>query len=100
MKLRVRSETTEKAVMVTTKHRGVFFGYTVDDSGETIHLRAARMCIYWSADLRGVLGLASVGPNSNCRISPPADLQLRDVTAVVTVTPQAVKRREEAPWRA
>jgi len=91
---------SEKAVMVTTKHRGVFFGYTRDYSGETIDLRAARMCIYWSATLRGVVGLASHGPDQNCRISPPADVQLRDVTSVFSVTPEAVKRWEEAPWKA
>lgn len=89
----------EQAVMVTTKHRGVFFGYTTDTTGEVIYLRAGRMCIYWSADLRGVLGLATVGPNSNCRISPPANLQLRDITAIVEVTPEAAKRWEDAPWK-
>ena len=26
----------ERAVMVTTKHRGVFFGYATDTDGETI----------------------------------------------------------------
>ena len=37
----------EIPVVVTTEHRGVFFGYTADTSGDVIHLRAARNCIYW-----------------------------------------------------
>lgn len=89
----------EKAVMVMTKHRGVFFGYTTDTSGEVIYLRAGRMCVYWTEDLRGVLGLAKHGPSRNCRISPPADIQLRYISAVAEVTPEAVKRWESAPWK-
>ena len=96
----MKKSAEEKAVMVTTKHRGVFFGYATDTEGETIKLRSARMCIYWSANLRGVVGLASHGPDSNCKISPPATVQLRDVTAVFDVTEAAVKLWEAAPWRA
>jgi hypothetical protein len=50
---------TERAVMVTTQHRGVFFGYATDTTGEAISLKRARMAVYWVADLRGVLGLAA-----------------------------------------
>lgn len=90
-----------QAVMVTTIHRGVFFGYTTDTNGETITLKNARMCVYWSADLHGVLGLAVRGPNNNCRISPAApEIMLRDISAVIAVMPEAVKRWEDAPWRA
>lgn len=32
----------ERAVLVTTQHRGVFFGYAEDTDGATIKLRAAR----------------------------------------------------------
>ena len=51
-------------VVVTTEHRGVFFGY-LDGSrdSETALLRDAQMCVYWSADVRGVLGLAATGPS-------------------------------------
>jgi hypothetical protein len=83
-------KTTERAVLVTTAHRGVFFGYTSDIDGETIHLRAARRWIYWSADVHGFMGLAATGPTSQCRIGPAADIVLRNITAVVAVTPAAV----------
>lgn len=88
----------ERPVLVTTAHRGVFFGYAKDVSGETIELRAARLCVYWSSDIRGFMGLAAVGPNKTCRIGPPADIELRAITAVVSVTPEAVAKWESAPW--
>ncbi len=88
----------ERAVVVTTAHRGVFFGYAKDTDGETITLRAARLCVYWSSDLRGFMGLASNGPNKNCKIGPAADIELRAITAVVIVSPEAVEKWEAAPW--
>ena len=93
-----RAKKIERAVLVTTAHRGVFFGYATDTDGATIELRAARNCVYWSADARGFLGLASHGPTSSCRIGPAADLQLRDITSVAEVTEEATKRWEQAPW--
>jgi hypothetical protein len=88
----------ERAVLVTTAHRGVFFGYATDTSGATIFLRRARNCIYWSADMKGFMGLAAFGPSETCRIGPAADIELRDITCVATVTPAAVLRWEAAPW--
>jgi hypothetical protein len=89
-----------RPVLVTTAHRGVFFGYLDgdDDTGETIRLRRARLCVYWSSDMRGFMGLAAIGPSKQCRIGPAADIQLRHVTAIVEVTPEAVARFEAAPW--
>lgn len=89
---------TERAVLVTTAHRGVFFGYAKDTNGPTINLTRARMCVYWSADLRGIVGLAAKGPSDSCRISSSADMQLRDVTSVIEVSPEAVEKWEKAPW--
>jgi hypothetical protein len=103
----VKKKTTKKAaakkvagrpVIVTTAHRGVFFGYATDVDGETISLKRARLCVYWSADVKGFMGLASGGPTSGCRIGPPADITLRSITAVLSVTPEAVKAWESAPW--
>lgn len=94
----MESKSNERAVLVTTAHRGVFFGYAKETSGGTVRLRAGRMCIYWSADLRGFMGLASRGPNSSCRIGPPADIELRQITSVVEVSAEAVANWERAPW--
>lgn len=89
---------TERAVLVTTSHRGIFFGYAKETDGDTIKLRAARLCVYWSSDLRGFMGLASAGPNKSCKIGPAADIEVRDITAVVEVTPEAETNWNKAPW--
>jgi hypothetical protein len=88
----------ERAVLVTTKHRGVFFGYATDTSGETIALRRARNCIYWPAENKGFLGLAAMGPLKGAKIGPAADIELRDITCVALVSDAAVKEWEAAPW--
>ena len=92
---------TKKAgrpVIVTTAHRGVFFGYATKTDGNVIRLSRARLCVYWSADVKGFMGLASGGPTSRCRIGPPAEIELRNITAVLEVTEPAVKAWESAPW--
>jgi hypothetical protein len=88
-----------RPVLVTTAHRGVFFGYADDTDGETIKLNSARLCVYWSADCRGFMGLAANGPTSNCKIGPAADIELRNITSVLEVTKAAVDAWEKAPWR-
>lgn len=85
--------------MVTTEHRGVFFGYASDTDGETIKLTRARCCVYWSSDVKGFVGLASNGPNKSCRVGPAADITLRGITAVLEVTPEAVANWEKSPWQ-
>lgn len=93
-------ENGERPVLVTTAHRGVFFGYARDTDGETIKLRDSRLCLYWSRDVRGFMGLAASGPSNGCRIGPKADITVRNITAVLEVTPEAVARWESAPWSA
>ncbi len=87
-----------QAVLVTTAHRGVFFGYTDDASGDVIHLQRARNCVYWAASVKGFLGLAAHGPNAECRIGPAADIELRNITCVARCTSEAVEAWESAPW--
>jgi hypothetical protein len=93
------SEVAERAVMVTTSHRGVFFGYATSTDGATIKLRAARNCIYWPTENKGFLGLASMGPVKGSRIGPAADIELRDITCVAECTTAAVQAWESAPWK-
>lgn len=88
----------ERAVMATTAHKGVFFGYAQDTSGATIKLRAARNCIYWSTDVKGFMGLAANGPTPECKIGPAADIELRDITSVSEVSPAAADKWETHPW--
>jgi len=86
---------TERAVIVTTEYRGVFFGYAADTSGDRIHLKRARMAIYWGTT-RGLMQLAETGPTSSSKISARADLDVRKVTAVLEVTPEAAAKWEAA----
>lgn len=88
----------ERYVIVTTEHRGVFAGFANNTDGDVIKLRQARNCVYWSSSLKGFLGLASEGPNNECKIGPAADIELRKITAVVEVTPEAQAKWEKAPW--
>ena len=88
----------ERAVLVTTEYRGVFFGYATDTAGDTIKLRAARNCIYWPTATKGFLGLAENGPTSGARVGPPADIELRKITCVAEVTDKAIAAWEAAPW--
>jgi len=92
-------EATSRPVVVTTAHRGVFFGYTRDSKVEIIELERARVCLYWSADVRGFMGLAGQGPTKGCRVGPPVTkIELREVTSVIDCTLEAVEAWESAPW--
>ena len=84
-----------RPVIVCTLHRGVFFGHAEDTSGDVIHLKVAKMAIYWGTT-RGVMELANTGPTSSSKISLPADIEVRSVTAVFEVTEAAAAKWEAA----
>jgi hypothetical protein len=87
----------ERPVLVTTEYRGVFFGYTDDSSGDTIHLKNCRNCIYWPSAQGGFLGLASKGPVEGSRIGARVSrFEARKVTSVTECTPEAVAAWENA----
>lgn len=94
-----RNKAEERAVVVTTQHRGVFFGYATDTDGEIIKLRSARNCIYWPVENKGFMGLAAVGPVKGARVGPAADISLRDITSVMECTTTATQAWESAPWK-
>ncbi|MBA4282626.1 hypothetical protein [Ralstonia sp.] len=83
-------------VVVCTDKRGVVFGYTSKPNARPIVLTNARMCLYWSAKVGGVFGLADIGPDAASKISATApSITLEGVTAVFGMTPAAV-----AAWNA
>lgn len=86
------------AVLVTTTHRGVFFGYAAETNNKTINLTAARNCLYWPASVGGFVGLATGGPNAQTKTGPACDMTLHDVTAVLKCTPEAEKAWINAKW--
>lgn len=86
----------QKAVIITTQHRGVFFGYVSEKADLTnkiiTDIKGARMAIYWGTE-RGLMQLANTGPTKSSKISEPADIPvLQDVTAVFSVTPEAEQK--------
>jgi hypothetical protein len=87
------SEQNLRPVIVCTVHKGVFFGYAADTSGRDVKLKDSRMAIYWGTD-RGVMQLAATGPTSRSKMSVAADSDIRDVTAVFEVKPEALKAWE------
>ena len=89
----------QKPLVVTTQ-KGVFFGYgTPDLDAQHVRIDKCRMVVYWSADVRSVVGLASTGPSKGCRIGPAApSMIVRDCTAVIECTPEAAEKFEAAPW--
>jgi Ser/Thr protein kinase RdoA (MazF antagonist) len=91
------------ACLITTDHtkRGVFMGFIDPDDAfkESIVAYDIMMCVYWSSEMHGVLGLASDGPNENCRISPAAKKAIiHGVTAVIEITEKALKNWQKQPW--
>lgn len=91
------------AVLLTTDStkRGVFSGFIISEDADkqTIIVEELRMCVYWSTDMKGVLGLASMGPSKSCKISKAVKkATLQGVTAVVELSEDALKNWRKEPW--
>jgi len=87
-------------VLITTQHRGVFFGFIDPKKRHEPHIdmTGVRNCIYWAASVGGFLGLAATGPNRDCRIGARIEgtFTARDVTSITDCTESAVKAWEAA----
>ena len=87
-----KTTTTKSAklrpVLVTTLHRGLFFGFTsAKDGDETIRLTKCRNILYWSAECKGFLGLAANGPKTGSKLGPAVDsVEVRDITSVADLS--------------
>ena len=87
--------------VVCTEKRGVFAGVieNQDEDKGTITLKDARMCVYWCADVKGVLGLASKGPVYGCRITDATpSIDLVGVTAVIECSKEAKEAWKKGLW--
>jgi len=89
-----------KVVVTTDKdRRGVFFGDFVSQEKDCVILKNAKMAVYWSSATKGVVGLASIGPQKGSRISPTIPkIEINGVTAVMDCTKEAVKQWEAELW--
>lgn len=89
-----KKKTDTKPVIITTQHRGVFFGYLEKEESRTVTLTDARNAIKW-ATTHGFIELAQAGPNRNSKIGAKAPrIVLHDVTSVTECTEDAA-----AAWR-
>jgi hypothetical protein len=88
-------------VVVTDAHRAVFFGYAVPPFGQkSMRIEKARMCVYWSSDVRSLSGLIGNGPSANCRIGPQIPyITITEVVSVSEVSEQSAEKFEAAPWK-
>lgn len=99
-----RGEKMDKiAVLLTTDttKRGVFAGFInpEDMDKQTLQVEELRMCVYWSTDMKGVLGLASMGPSKTCKISKAVKKAIiQGVTAIVEISEEALKNWRKEPW--
>ena len=88
-----------KPILITTQHRGVFFGLVPEDqdmTATTMALKSARCAIYWGTT-GGVFQLADTGPTAKSRIGAPADIEaVHDITLVLAVTPGALEKWQRA----
>lgn len=98
-------DSKERAVVVCTAKRGVFFGYTAESGDALIErgrgtVQRARMCVKWSVETHGVLGLAGIGPQKGSRVGPrvPA-LAIESITAVIDCSEDAAKAWEAGVWQ-
>lgn len=91
----------DKFVLVTTEQKGVFAGFLKehDKEKETCILASAKMCIYWSNDVKGVLGLANMGPSNGCKITPVVkEIYLNKITSITICTEEAKKNWDKEIW--
>jgi hypothetical protein len=91
-------ETTKRAVIITTKYRGVYFGYleSHNEERESCVLTNARMAIYWGTT-KGVDQLAASGPTSTSKLGALAPkVWLPGLTSVSDCTEAAIAAWEAA----
>lgn len=93
----------KRFVVVTTDkdRRGVFGGYleSWDQDKAIAVLTGAHMAIYWSSETKGVLGLASIGPQEGSRITPAVPrIELNGVTSVIDCKEEAISEWIREPW--
>ena len=89
----------KRFVVVCTEKRGVFGGVVEDSTADPITMFDAQMCVRWSQDVRGVVGLAATGPTTDCRVTKPApEARLYNITAVFDATDEAAEAWRSCPW--
>jgi hypothetical protein len=90
-----------RAVVVTTKDKGIFFGYVRDESKAPVEITLAdcRNVVYYPAQVKGFLGLTVTGPTQGSRVGPAAPTcRLFDLTGIADCAPEATEQWEKGLW--
>jgi len=90
-----------KNVVITTKSRRwlIMHGELEAVSGDTVHLKDARCCVYYSANTRSHVGLAAGGPANGSRVTTAVDLCIVDgVETIMPATEAASQRWNQGEW--
>lgn len=94
LKPKAKAGPPSRPVIVTTVHKGVFFGYAHDTKGDSVFLEGCRMAIRFGTT-KGFMELAETGPTDSSKISARADMEVRGVTSVCEVTEKAAEAWEK-----
>lgn len=91
---------TKRAILIHTSRNEIFFGYSTNElHEEEMLLLEARNIVRYSADNRGMIGLACVGPRKECKISySVSELYVRDIVWACSVRQEAIPFFEAAIW--
>lgn len=97
---KMKTPKTERPILIHTVRNEIFFGWTEDDlRAEHMTLKKARMVVRYSGTHCGVLGLAVIGHDEECRISKAVEeLYVRDVKWACWVSKTALPRWEKEQW--
>ena len=87
-------------VVVTTANRGIFIGQTDAPVGApVIVLTGGRNVFFYTAETDGFVGIASKGIFRGAKVGPAADrLELRNITAVIDASREAVETWAKVGW--
>jgi len=87
-----------KPVLITTKNRGIYYGYLLHDQGPVAcTLTRARVVATWDCGHEGFLALAVRGPRGRAEVSPQCEeLTIYDIDTVALVTDAAAEEWDNA----
>lgn len=91
--------TGEWVILCTDENKkGVFYGKLKEYNREKDYavLEKARMIVYWSRAVKGVLGLAVEGVKDGCRVSSPVrEIDLNGISTIMKASKEAQKSFEK-----
>ncbi len=96
-----KKENRDRFLIIITGYKEIFAGWTNDDpKADIITLTDARQVIYYTAETKGLLGLAANGPGKDSRISNVApSVTIRQPVNVLLASPEAIDRFATIIWK-